>query len=133
MSKKTVWAPMPTSQRAKQFAPFQALKGFEEAIARKEKIVIPRRELAEDFAEEINRALIGLEMGEIVTVVYYWDLKKEYQQLTGSVTKTDPVNQNLQIGDTVIAFRDILQLRTKKEEARSSRSALQDSREVNWV
>ena len=29
---------MPVSQRAKQFAPFAALKGFEEAIEKKEKM-----------------------------------------------------------------------------------------------
>ena len=60
MAKKTVWAPMPPSKRAKQFAPFQALKGLNEAIANKEKIITPRRELSEDSIAEINRVLISL-------------------------------------------------------------------------
>ena len=40
---------MPASRRAKQFMPFDALRGLKEAIAAKEKIPIPKKELAEDM------------------------------------------------------------------------------------
>ena len=91
MAKKTVRAPMPRSKRAKQFAPFQARKGLNEAIANKEKIIKPRRELTEDSIAEINRVLIDLSIGSLVTAVYYCDCQKEYQQLTGYVNKVDPL------------------------------------------
>ena len=87
MAKKTVWAPMPPSKRAKQFAPFQALKGLNEAIANKEKIITPRRELSEDSIAEINRVLISLSIGSLVTAVYYCNYQQEYQQLTGYVKR----------------------------------------------
>ena len=110
MAKKTVWASMPRSKRAKQFAPFQALKGLNEAIANKEKIITPRRELSEDSIAEINRVLIDLSIGSLVTAVYYCDYQKEYQQLTGYVNKVDPVCKCLQIGNISIAFSDISNL-----------------------
>ena len=53
---------MPPSRRAKQFAPFDALKGLKEAIARKERISTPRRILSEDAIAEIN-AQIGTMAG----------------------------------------------------------------------
>ena len=36
---------MPVSDRAKQFMPFSALKGLDEALRAKEKIVVPKVEL----------------------------------------------------------------------------------------
>ena len=54
MARTTVRAPMPASRRAKQFAPFDALKGLKEAIAEKERIPSPRRILAEDAQSELN-------------------------------------------------------------------------------
>ena len=48
---------MPGSERAKQFVPFQAVKGLEEALAAKEKIRVPRRQLSEDMIAEINKKL----------------------------------------------------------------------------
>ena len=50
---------MPPSRRAKQFAPFDALKGLKEAIAAKERRPAPRRELTEYAKEQVNKALIA--------------------------------------------------------------------------
>ena len=110
MAEKVVWAPMPPSKRAKQFAPFQALKGLNEAIANKERLITPCRELTEDSIAEINRVLINLTSGSLVTAVYYCDFAQEYQQLTGYVKKVDPLCKCLQIGIVSIDFRDISNL-----------------------
>ena len=59
MARTTVRAPMPASRRAKQFAPFDALKGLKEAIAEKERIPTPRRILAEDALAEGWRYIPG--------------------------------------------------------------------------
>ena len=48
---------MPASQRAKQFAPFAALKGFEDAIERKEKVFLPRPEFSEEMSQKLDNAL----------------------------------------------------------------------------
>ena len=60
---------MPPSRRAKQFAPFDALKGLKEAIAAKERKPAPRRELTEYAKEQVNKALTELRKGQQVTVV----------------------------------------------------------------
>ena len=96
--------PMPPSRRAKQFAPFDALKGFREAIAAKEILTTPKRELTEDRIEEIDRKLKLLEKDQLVTVVYYSENEKNYMQITGKVMKIDTFRSYLQIGDTEIDF-----------------------------
>lgn len=70
MAKTTLRAPMPPSRRAKQFVPFDALKGLKEAIAQKEHTPTLRRELSEDAIAEINARLSDLKPGQLVTVVY---------------------------------------------------------------
>ena len=112
MATKTVRAPMPRSRRAKQFMPFDALRGLREAIAAKERVIEPRRYPAEDAIAEINATLKGLHKGQIITVVYYGIYEQVYLQLTGPVTKVDSYWQNLQVGNTTIEFPEIDQLFT---------------------
>lgn len=93
------------ANRAKQFAPFDALKGFQEALRKKEKMPIPRKELAEEKAEEINEKLKQLTTGKLITVVYYND--GEYIQLTGTVVKMEKNKRYLQMAETIIPIDDI--------------------------
>ena len=107
MASKTVRAPMARSRRAKQFQPFDALRGLKEAIAAKEKIPTPKRHLSEDSIAEIDKILNSLRKGQLVTVVYYGVYEQDYLQLTGPVMKVDPYWNNLQIGNTTIDFSEI--------------------------
>ena len=110
MARTTVRAPMPTSRRAKQFAPFDALKGLKEAIAEKERIPSPRRILAEDAQAELNEQLSQLRKGTIVTVVYYCIYEQEYHQLTGAVEKIDTYWKLLHVGQLSIDFAEIVEI-----------------------
>lgn len=96
---------MSIEERAKQFMPFSALKGLNEALAEKEKIVVPKIELSEDGAIELDRKMHTLERGKIATIIYYD--KEEYLKITGMVAKIDENNRILQIVDTKISFDDI--------------------------
>ena len=116
MATKTVRAPMPRSRRAKQFQPFDCLRGLKEAIAAKEKVPTPRRFLSEDMIAEIDKILNSLCKGQIVTVVYYGAYEQEYIQLTGPVMKVDPYWHNLQIGNTTIDFPEIERIFTDTPE-----------------
>lgn len=60
---------MSREERAKQFMPFGALKGYPEALARREKKPLPRRELSEESLEELNRRLRQLTLGDWVEVL----------------------------------------------------------------
>jgi len=112
VASRTVRAPMPRSRRAKVFQPFDALVGLREAIAAKERVTEPKRELTEDSIAEINKTLMELQKGQIITVVYYGDYEQNYLQLTGPVTKIDPYWNSLQIGTTVLNFPEIYYINT---------------------
>ena len=45
---------MNREERAKQFMPFAALKGYPEALRKKEKVVVPKKELSEEYQEELK-------------------------------------------------------------------------------
>ena len=107
MLKRGPRAPMPPSRRAKQFAPFDALKGLKEAIAAKEKRPEPRRELTDYMKEQINISLSDLRKGQQVTVVYYGTVEQETLQITGTVVKVDPYWQTLQVNKVAIDFSEI--------------------------
>lgn len=55
---------MSRENRAKQFMPFAALKGLEEALEKKEKIVVPKAELCDDYKEQLDFRLSQMQCGE---------------------------------------------------------------------
>ena len=122
MANRTVRTPMPRARRAKVFQPFDALVGLREAIAAKERVTEQKRELTEDSIAEINKTLMELQKGQIITVVYYGDYEQNYLQLTGPVTKVDPYWSSLQIGRTVLNFPEIYQIATEPVAAASVRA-----------
>ncbi len=99
---------MPIEDRAKQFMPFAALKGLPDALAAREKITVPRIELSEEMAEELDRKMHCLIKGQIASVVYF--NKDEYIKVTGMVARIDETSRLLQIVNTKIAFDDILDI-----------------------
>lgn len=101
-------AKMAREERAKQFMPFAALKGYQEALQQKERIVVPKLELSEDYAQELDRRLQALQKMDMVTVVYFQ--KGAYLKLTGVVSRIDITARILKIVNTKIAFDDILEL-----------------------
>ncbi len=113
---------MKVEDRAKIFAPFAALKGHEEAIAAKQRIVVPRIELSEDSKEYLDLQLGRIEQhlskGQhpIVTVVYFIKDKLkneeggEYIRFTGMVAKLNRSSRILQIVDKRMRLDDIYRI-----------------------
>lgn len=100
---------MDRAERAKQFLPFDALKGFRETLAQKERIVVERAALSEEYREELDRRMQRIRKNDIVTVVYFHD--GEYVQVTGMVSRLDVTSRILRIVNTKIAFEDIYEIR----------------------
>lgn len=96
---------MSREERAKQFMPFAALKGYPDALRKKEKIVVPQMELSEEYQEELDRKLRQVHKNDIITVVYY--CKNEYLKLTGMVSRIDDTARVLKIVNTKISFDDL--------------------------
>ena len=96
---------MTREERAKQFMPFAALKGHMEALRQKEKIVVEKVELSEEYQEELSRKLSCIKKGDIITLIYF--CKNEYLQITGMVARIDETARSLRVVNTKVAFEDI--------------------------
>lgn len=94
--------------RAKQFVPFAALKGYEEALRAKEKILVDKIELSEEKKAELNCKLHQIQKNDIITVVYF--LKDEYIKIEGMVSRFDRDARILKVVNTKIPFDDIYDL-----------------------
>ena len=101
---------MPVSQRAKQFMPFSAVKGLEEALAMQERKAtrVKRIELNEDAVEKLNHTLQRLEKEMRVSVTYY--ASGHYQKMEGMVQVIDAVRQVLKVDGIRIPFENIFSL-----------------------
>ena len=99
---------MSIESRAKQFMPFAALKGLEQALAKKEKIVVEKIELSDDMKEELDRRIHNICKGMIVTVIYYEN--EEYLKTIGMVARIDTDNRVLQVVENKINFENIYSL-----------------------
>jgi hypothetical protein len=114
--------------RAKIFAPFAALTGFEEAVRSKQTPYVPRRQLDAEGLLALNRALRRLEratrtgalarQNRVRARVEYFEVCADihheafgrdglYRAVTDIVWKVDPVGQALVIGEATIPFSDI--------------------------
>lgn len=100
---------MDRAERAKQFLPFDALKGFRETLAQKERIVVERTELSEEYREELDRRMQRVLKNDIITVVYFHE--GEYVQVTGMVSRLDVTSRIIKIVNTKISFEDIYEIR----------------------
>ena len=97
---------MKREDRAKQFMPFAALKGYEAALREKERFTEPRIVLGEDGAEMLDRQLRCVWEGDDVRVRHYW--KHRYVEVSGRVTKKLVQQSKLVLdGGIEIKFDDI--------------------------
>lgn len=99
---------MDRQERAKQFMPFAALKGYDEALREKEKIVVPKIELSEEMKEELDRKMQNITRNDIISVVYFKE--GEYLQITGMVSRIDKDARILKVVGTKILFDDIYKI-----------------------
>ena len=102
---------MSREERAKQFMPFAALKGLPDALRKKEKVIVPKIEISEEYAESLNRKMQQLQKNSMVTAVYFY--KGEYLKVTGMVARIDVTARILQIVNTKIPFDDIYDIITE--------------------
>ena len=95
-------------QRAKQFMPFAALKGFETLLSAVARPKEARVELSEDQLEELNRTIQSLVEGDFVRVLYYTGYC--YTELVGTIEAIGKPAHSLSIESVAIAFKDIKEI-----------------------
>ena len=59
----------PRADRAQQFMPFAALKGYYDLIRERERVAEPKRELTDEQALELSRKLSQLKRRELACIV----------------------------------------------------------------
>ncbi len=83
--------------RAKQFLPFDALKGLQEALREKEREMEyeEKRYLSEETLNELDSILNRIEDGSKVKIKFYKNHK--YSKIEGTVTNIDSIKKKIQI------------------------------------
>ena len=101
---------MPREERAKQFMPFAALKGYEDAIAGKQQLYERRMELDEESRERLARR-------EHPSVRVSWFSPKpdepdlgQYLQTDGQLQKLSMERQTMTVDGRTLPLREIVSL-----------------------
>lgn len=99
---------MTRADRAKQFLPFDSLRGFYALVREQEKIVTPRKELSIDQLEYLSYQYKQLQIGKVATIEYYDT--DGYVTKEGAVANIDEYNRTITIVTTKINLDDITKI-----------------------
>ena len=127
---------MTTGRRAKIFSPFDALKGFSDAISSKDILYYDRKELNAEDRQELDRRLhilkgltfnshMARENHVVITVVYYepcsdensesFEIQGNYRKITGVCRFVDEIYSTVLIDNKRITFEDILRIESEDD------------------
>ena len=95
--------------RARQFLPFDALKGFRESLEKTEFLLENKKILSSDSEEELNNKFLSLSIGNYVFVKYYYQF--EYVESYGIIKRIDTIYKNLYLSNSKISFDDIIDIK----------------------
>lgn len=98
---------MKISERAKIFAPFDALKGFREMLKEQELIKEEKKELSEDMIDDLSNVINSLQIQDLIEVKHYDHKEECYVITTGVLTKIDKTYHRITIVKTKINIDDI--------------------------
>lgn len=98
----------PHPDRARQFSPFAALRGYYELVHAKEAVPERRRPLTEEESAQLDEAVAALRRGRSVRCTFYCD--GAYHSCEGVVSQVDLVYRDLWIVRMRIPFADICAL-----------------------
>lgn len=104
--------PQPKVDRARQFMPFAALKGYYDLLRTRERVPEPRHELTEEEALVLSERMLQVRLRTMVTVTHYAD--GTYQSTCGLLSAIDWAARTLTVVKRVIAFDDIKDIESKE-------------------
>lgn len=110
---------MPRLNRAKLFAPYDALKPFESTVHAKDTVYVRRKELSEFAQECLDQRLRCLERGDVVTITWFQATgtdsdSGQYVTCTGTLTRIDRIYRVIYLDKQAIPVRCILDLYGEK-------------------
>lgn len=98
---------MTRAQRAKQFLPFDAMKGLQEALRDREEhhSRVEKREITEEMREANSAVFLRMQKGDTVRLSYF---RRFHEALAeGRVTSIDIPNKYFLLGEEKIFFEDV--------------------------
>lgn len=98
----------PHPDRARQFSPFAALRGYYDLVHERERVIEPRRPLSEEEARALDATIADLQRGAMVRAVFYE--KDAYRTIVGTVSQVDMIYHDLWIVRTRIPFASLCAL-----------------------
>lgn len=112
---------MTLQNRAKIFSPFSPLRGYDEQLAAEKQRTerVTKRILTEEEMSALSDRLMQVAKGMTITVRYFKEdtahpeipAMGNYLTLTGKADRIDPVFRTLQVGETVVPFEDLVEVR----------------------
>lgn len=94
--------------RAVQFMPFDALKGFREALEQVEKFTEDKKEFCDDYFYVLNQKINKLKIGEKVLIKHYYEL--EYIETISVIKRIDKVYKKIYLVNSIIEIDDIIDI-----------------------
>jgi len=95
--------------RAKQFMPFDSLKGFYDLIRNEEKENKNKKSLSDDSYNFLDKIIKNIKKDDTVSIEYYYN--QDYIETTGKVKKIDVINKCIYILNSKINFDDIINIK----------------------
>lgn len=105
MSQRIKMTPL---ERAKQFAPFAALRGHGAELDKVSRPLPQKRELTEEEAAILNRRLLAKVKGDPVALILFDGV--EYRRVEGSFRRLDPTLRLLWVDEEAIPLDQLLWL-----------------------
>lgn len=102
---------MNRKERAKQFMPFDALKGLQEELRKREerRLMVEKKELCDEEISLINDVLTRLKKGDELEIVFYRNGR--YLRLSGRLKKINTTYKYIQTESDTIYFDDVLEIK----------------------
>lgn len=102
---------MNRADRAKQFQPFDALKGLQEELRSREerRTRVEKKEISEEREEEISAELTKIYKRSDIEITFYRG--GHYYSLEGTVLEKNDVYKYLLVGQERIYYMDIYELK----------------------
>lgn len=105
------------TDRAKQFMPFAALRGYYDLVRQQEHVAQPRHELTEEEAEGLSRTFAQVRRRQTVSVTHYDG--DSYVTTCGPVSNMDMGMRTLTVLSVHISLDDILSIDLEPPTSRS--------------
>lgn len=103
------WRRIAPEERARQFMPFAALRGYYDLVREAEYVPEPRRPITEERSRTLSKAAASIKPRMLVSATYYNG--RAYRTLTGVVSQISCDLRIIRILKTTISFNDLWELK----------------------